>query len=114
MRQRVLSQLPGWEAFGTETGPTIELRVESDYADELAKFRHLLADADFDALVARYPLRESRTFDLLAKALKCASSRDYEQMVVVQTAKDDALADALRKRVHPLAEAIAKVGSAES
>ena len=87
MRDTVLSQLPDWKTIRSATSPTIDLHVPSAYADEVAGFRRLLAGHDFDALVARYPLRETRAFGAITKALKCASIRDYEQMVVVRTAK---------------------------
>ena len=106
MRDTVLSQLPDWKTIRSATGPTIDLHVPSAFADEVAQFRRLLAGEDFDALVARYPLRETRAFGAITTALKCASIRDYEQMVVVRTAKDDALATALTSRLQPLAEAI--------
>ena len=106
MRDTALSQLPDWKSIRSATGPTIDLRVPSAFADEVAQFRRFLAGEDFDALVARYPLRETRAFGAITTALKCASIRDYEQMVVVRTAKDDALATALKKRLHPLTEAI--------
>ena len=106
MRDTVLSQLPDWKTIRTATGPTIDLHVPSAFADEVAQFRRLLAGEDFDALVARYPLRETRAFGAITTALNCASIRDYEQMVVVRTAKDDALATALTSRLQPLAEAI--------
>ena len=113
MRDIALSQLPDWKTIQSATGPTIDLHVPSTYADEVARFRQLLADDNFDALVARYPLRETRALGAITKALKCASMRDYEQMVVVRTAKDDALATALTSRLQPLADAItpARVGS---
>ena len=106
MRDIALSQLPDWNTIRSATGPTINLHVPSAYADEIAQFRHLMAGDDFDALVARYPLRETGAFSAITKALKCASMRDYEQMVVVRTAKDNALATALTSRLQPLAEAI--------
>ena len=106
MRDTVLGQLPDWRTIRSTIGPTIDLHVPSAYADEVAQFRRLLAGDDFDALVARYPLRETGAFGAITKALKCASLRDYEQMVVVRTAKDDALATALTNRLRPLAEAI--------
>ena len=62
MRDTVLSQLPDWKTIRSATGPTIDLHVPSAFADEVAQFRHLLAGEDFDALVARYPLRETRAF----------------------------------------------------
>ena len=113
IRDRVLSELPDSNAILTATSPTIDLHVPSPFADEVAKFRRLLAGDDFDALVARYPLRETTALGEITKTLKCPSMRDYEQMVVVRTAKDDTLATALRDRLRPLAEAItaAAVGS---
>ena len=109
IRDRVLGQLPDWSAIQTATGPMIDLHVPSTFPDELAEFRRLLADDDFDALVARYPLRETRALGTITKTLKCASMRDYEQMVVVRAAKDGALAISLRNRLRPLAEAITLV-----
>ena len=106
MRDRVLSQLPDSNAIRTANGPTLDLHVPSAFPDELAEFRRLLADDDFDALVARYPLRETRALGMITQTLKCASMRDYEQMVVVRAAKDDALATALKSRLRPLVEAI--------
>ena len=106
MRDTALSHLPDWKTIRSATGPTIDLHVPSVFAAEVTEFRRLLAGEDFDALVARYPLRETEAFGAITKALKCASIRDYEQMVVVRTAKDDALATALKSRLQPLAEAI--------
>ena len=48
------------------------------------------------------------------RRLRCASTRDYEQMVVVRAAKDDALAIALTSRLQPLAEAITSLPSPTS
>ena len=106
MRDTVLGQLPDWKTIRSATGSTIDLHVPSALTDEVTQFRRLLAGEDFDALVARYPLRETRAFGAITTALKCASTRDYEQMVVVRTTKDDALAAALTSRLQPLAEAI--------
>ena len=113
VRDNVLSQLPDWKIIRSATGPTIDLQAASSFADEVAQFRRLLDGEDFDALVARYPLRETSAFGAIAKALKCASFRDYEQMVVVRATKDDALATALRSRLHPLTDAVTPV-TAES
>ena len=107
MRDGVLSKLPDWKTIRLTPGPAIDLQVASSFSDEVARFRRLLEGADFDALVARYPLRETGAFGVIANALKCASFRYYEQMVVVRAAKDVALATALRSRLHPLAEAVA-------
>ena len=112
MRDIALRRLPDWKTIRSATGPTIDLNIPSAYADEVAQFRRLLSDDDFDALVARYPLRETKALGAITKALKCASIRDYEQMVVVRTAKDNELATALRSRVRPLADAISSASGA--
>ena len=106
MRDMALGRLPDWKTILSATGPTIDLQIPTAYADEVAQVRHLLAGTDLDALVAQYPLRETQALGAITKALKCASIRDYEQMVVVRTAKDNDLATALRSRLGPLADAI--------
>ena len=106
IRDVVLSKLPDWKSIRSATDRTIDLHIASTFVDEVAQFRRLLDNENFDELVARYPLRETRAFGAVTKALKCASTRDYEQMVVVRTAKDTALAIALKNRLRPLAEAI--------
>lgn len=106
MHDAVLRQLPDSKSIQQATGPTINVQVPSGYTDEVARFQGLLAEHDFDALVTPYPLRETRAFGAITQALKCASTRDYEQMVVVRTAKDEALAAALKSRIRPLAEAL--------
>ena len=111
MRDTILSQLPDWKTIQSAASPTINLHVPSAYPDEVAQFRRLLARDDLDALVSRYPLRETRALGAITNALKCASTRDYEQMVVVRTAKDYVLAAALRNRLRPLAEAISTATS---
>ena len=112
MRDAVFGQLPKWKTIQSATGQTINLHLPSDFANEVAQFRRFLAGDDFDALVARYPLRETKALAAIANALKCASIRDYEQMVVVRTAKDNRLATALKSRLRPLAEAITSVTAA--
>ena len=108
----ILGQLPDSKSIQQATDPTINVQVPSGYTDEVVRFRCLLAEHDFDALVARYPLRETRAFGAIAKALKCASIGNYEQMVVVRTAKDDALATALKDRLRPLTEAVLAANAA--
>ena len=112
MRDAVLRQMPDAKSIQRVTGRTINVQVPSGYTDEVARFQCHLAEHDFDALVARYPLRETRAFDVITKALKCASTRDYEQMVVVRSAKDEVLAAALKSRIRPLAEALAAATAA--
>lgn len=106
IRDAILRQLPDSKSIQQATSPIIDVQVPLGHADEVARFQCLLEERDFDALVARYPLRETRALGAITKALKCASTRDYEQMVAVRTAKDEALAAALKSRVRPLAEAV--------
>ena len=93
MRDAVLRQLPDSNSIQQVTGPIINVQVRTDYAGEVH---------------SSHGIRYARP-ELLVPSPKhsSASISDYEQMVVVRTAKDDALAAALKSRLRPLAEAIA-------
>ena len=51
--------------------------------------------------IARYPIRDSRVFDAIAKALKY-DTRDYARVVVSRIREDGALAQKLKERIGPL------------
>ena len=107
VRDSIVRQMPTWKEIQAGDAEKIDLQADSLYAKELKRFQHFLDAGNLDALVARYPLRESSTLGEIARKLKCSSIRDYEQMVVVQAMADTDLAHALRGRVRPLADAIA-------
>ena len=52
-------------------------------------FNELVNEKRLDDLVARYPVRESRAFDAIAKTLELNSRKTYEQMLVSRIWDDE-------------------------
>ena len=104
VRNEILSKLPDTERIKTNQTSNIFACVNSPYPAELDSFKKLVADKNLDGLIARYPLRESSVFSEIARALKCTSRNDYERLVVARVEADKALAQSLKKRIHPLSD----------
>ena len=104
VRNEMLSKLPDTERIKTNQTSNIFACVNSPYPAELDSFKKLVADKNLDGLIARYPLRESSVFSEIARALKCTSRNDYERLVVARVEADKALAQSLKKRIHPLSD----------
>lgn len=105
VRTKILSDLPDCKQIQTAQDSEISVSVDSGYADELSRFKKLVAERKLDDLIARYPLHDG-VFDAIAKALKCPGKRDYERMVLsmVRSDQGQGLAWAIRKRIGPLAD----------
>ena len=107
LRERVLSEIPARKSI--MDNPTSPICVSIDpipYSEELKRFNNLVEGGELDQLVARYPLRKSRTFEIIATTLSCRDQKDYELMVCAQIKRDNTLAEKLRKRIEPLSKAV--------
>ena len=111
LRNQIVSKAPDWKAIRQNALPDLEFSVTSPFQQELARFRELLAAKDFDQLVARYPLRESRVLGEVARALEFKKKELYEQTLVARIQSDAVLAEKLRERVAPLSLALASQSS---
>ena len=100
LRERVLSEFQSQKSQ-IKTDATLTVCVASPYLNELTCFQSLFADRNLDGLIARYPIRDSRVFDAIAKALKY-DTRDYARVVVSRIREDGALAQKLKERIGPL------------
>ena len=78
--------------------------VESPYPRELTQFNELVNSGDWNGLIARYPLRESKALARIAHTTRCIDMADYERMVVARVREDDDLARKLKDRIKPLSE----------
>ena len=105
------SKLPDWKSImANSTQPIcIPIDLTIPYAEELKHFTKLVKTENLDQLFARYPLRESRAFANIAATLRCPHKSDYERMVVAQVKRNNTLAQKLKKRIDPLAEAMNQV-----
>ena len=75
-RDLVLSQLPNEkELIETEGTSKISVCIGSPYPDELKYFNQILSEKKWDILIARYPLRKSSVFDVIAKGPQISKPR---------------------------------------
>ena len=105
LRSQIERLAPDWRTIMELEGHVqIDPVIECSYPSEILHFKKLVRARDLDGLVARYPLRQSNVFDIIAAALECKDKENYERMVVVQVRADENLADALKDRIGRLAE----------
>ena len=105
VQNQVKSQIPDWISIKSGKIQKIEICFASLYQKELERFRQLVTTKNLDDLVARYPLRESRIFDDICKALKL--KRDtYTQTLLTRIRHDNDLAMELKQRIRPLSEVL--------
>ena len=108
VRNSMLSKVPDWKSIRDNPAATICATIPSPYSEELKCFRNLLADKELDQLVARYPLRESPVFDVIARALQLTGRDTYEQTLLAKLQVNAKLAQSLRQRIKSLADALGK------
>ena len=106
VHNRMLLQVPDWRAIQANENSKINVCIDSPYNDEIELFNSLVEAEDLDALVARYPLRESRVFDAIAGALQLTSRKSYEQTLLAQVRGNGDLARSLKLRIRPLTIAL--------
>jgi ABC-type cobalamin/Fe3+-siderophores transport system ATPase subunit len=107
LRDSLLQRLPSRSDLLSGNSPDISVSLPSPYPAELARLRLLHASGDLSGIVSRYPVRESRILDALAKGLRFAGRADYERAVLRQLSLDDALCNALRNKLCALAPKLA-------
>ena len=109
IRERVLSKIPDRKSIMDNPTQRICVPIDSPYSEELNRFNKLVEEGKLDQLVARYSLRKSRTFEIIATTLRCRDQKDYERMVLAQIQKDGQLACKLKERIGLLSETLDSV-----
>ncbi len=110
IRERVLLQIPSKESIMDNPNQPICVSIDpSPYSEELHRFNKLVDEGKLDQLIARYSLRKSRTFEIIATTLRCRNQKDYERMVLTLIQKDNQLAQALKSRILPLSETLDQI-----
>lgn len=102
-REQLLQHIPDRNDLVTGNAPTVSISVPSSYPEELARLTQLRERNEIGAIVSRYPVRESRVLDALAKGLRFLGRPDYEQAVLHRLASDEALCNRLRTKLGGLA-----------
>ena len=96
-------KMPNWRCFTTDSTHPITLNTGEWYARELSIYNALLENQDLDTIIARYPVRHSRTLELIPSAF--GLSRDaYERTLLTRLRRDADLTASLRGRIGTLSE----------
>ena len=98
LRERVLAEFQSQKSQ-IKTDVALTVCVASPYPNELTYFQSLFADRNLDGLIARYPLRDSRVFNAIAKVLACTNRSHYEKIVLSRVRSDAELAQKLKERI---------------
>ncbi|NOX41281.1 MAG: ATP-binding protein [Alphaproteobacteria bacterium] len=103
LRDSLLSQLPRERDLVEGGNHNISVELPSPYPDELALLEGHVGASDLDALVARYPVRESGVLGAIAQGLHFNNRADYEKAVLSKVAADDGLRQVLIAKLGRLA-----------
>jgi hypothetical protein len=102
LRDQLLLAMPTRDALIAGTG-NIAISVESPYAAELDRITRLIEGRDVDAIISRYPIRESGVLTALAKALHFNGRADCERAALTLIGLDQQLRERLIARLGNLA-----------
>ena len=108
VRNLLLSQLPDWKQIKDKQTMNITEEITPLYEEELNRFKELVDGKKLDELLTRYPLRESKVFSEIAKALRFQKRKHYEDAFITRIAKDGVLAQKLKGRISRLSDALDK------
>lgn len=106
LREDLQSNLPDWESIQKEPEQSVCLSLGTTYQDELSKYKKLLSECDFEAIIARYPVRESNAIDEIVKAFDL-NRKNYQKTLLSRIKNDAQLANKLRQRIGPLSQLLA-------
>ena len=109
VRQATQSQMPDWKSIQNQESFTMTLRIGEWFAEELSRFKNLLADNDLENIIARYPVRESEVLDKITAALELKNTKAYQDTLLARVRTDSDLAARLRKYTGQLANELSRV-----
>ena len=112
--QRILLNLAEGESIDDKTGEWKSILIGAIYHEALAEYKKAVTSRDLNKLVARYPLKFSRVFEVIANALECRDRHVYQSMVIAQIKKDDELRASLKKRLRGLSQKLDSVERPQS
>jgi hypothetical protein len=90
-RDSILNSLPRREDIVNNSVLNVRVEISEIRRKEEDRFEVLAAAADWDGLLARYPLRESSAFDRIVSGIKIADRGTYRASVL-KLLHDDASA----------------------
>ena len=115
IQEFILSKIPNWKSIKDNAIQSSCISIDlQPYSEELIRFNKLVEQGNLDQLIARYPARQSRTFETIARSLLCKNRTDYEKIVITLIRRDDELAEKLKKRIGPLSSRLGQIENPET
>jgi ABC-type lipoprotein export system ATPase subunit len=105
-RDRIRSNLPLREDIQDGGVVKVEVNVSELRVQEEARFEELASSANWDGLLARYPLRESPALDRIVSGLKFANRSTYRTAVLKLLQDEQSAIDDLRGLLQDLYEKV--------
>jgi hypothetical protein len=105
-RDRIRSNLPLREDIQDGGVVKVEVNVSELRVQEEARFEELASSANWDGLLARYPLRESPALDRIVSGLKFANRGTYRTAVLKLLQDEQSAIDDLRGLLQDLYEKV--------
>lgn len=107
MRDKLLLSLPERQSMIEGSAAEVAITIASPYPAELDRINQMIAAEDVNAVVSRYPIRESKVLHNLAKALHFNGRSDYERAALTLIGADSNLRAMLKARLGNLAAQLA-------
>ncbi|MBC3385678.1 AAA family ATPase [Pseudomonas sp. SWRI179] len=104
IRDQLLLALPDRKMMIEGAKNHIEFKLESPYPLELERIEQMINAQDIDAIVCRYPVRESGMLNGIAKALHFNGRTDYERAALILIGTNDELQQLLKLKLGKLSE----------
>ena len=106
IRNRVLTKIPTSATIQSHEGGTVTIEVDSPFETELGHLNQLISNREFDAIVSRYPVRDSGIAGAVIKVLEIKTLDLYQRTLVTKIRSDPELAEKLRAKFGPLTVAL--------
>lgn len=106
LRDQILEKIPNRQDMVASEDEELTISVKSPYPEILIHLRSLIDSGDLDAIVARFPIRESGLLSDIAAELRFKGTSDYEKAVLTVLASEKNLLDALLAKLGGLADSI--------
>ncbi len=102
LRDQVLNAIPDCQAIAGQQQGSVSISVASPYQSELARLQNLAAAGDLEAIIAKYPVRESQVLTALAGGLRFRDRADYERSVLARLSSDQRQRDVMGQKLGEL------------
>ncbi len=101
VHDQIRLQFPSWRDIKDGADVSIEVETHRIFEEELNKFRSLLAAEDLEHLIDRYPVRDTRALDAIARQFDL-NKDSFRRTLLARVRADPSLAEKLRGRIGTL------------